>query len=121
MVFSDSRESSANGRPRAGRAGCASARGRAPTRAGACAVGEAEHLGEVNEAARRSLAAEHDGVALMPVQPGEEDDARLVEPGGCGEDRARQRQGGREDVVEGGDVAAGEAIEQGHRRRGDRV
>src|SRR5262249_19603451 len=42
-------------------------------------VREAEELGQVQDRARALLAADHDEVVLVPVQPGHEDDACLVE------------------------------------------
>ena len=71
--------------------GCSSRLGR---------IGEPEQLGEVAERARALLAADHREVRLVAVEPGEEDDAGLVEARRRLEDVARQRHGGREDGVE---------------------
>ena len=85
-------------------------------------VGEAEGLGEVQQRARALLAADHREVRLVAVQPGEEDDAGLVEARRRLEDVARQRHRRREDRVEArpGRRAAS-AAERGARRRRDRV
>ena len=68
-------------------------------------VGEAEDLGEVAERARALLAADHREVRLVAVQPGEEDDAGLVEACRRLEDVARERHRRREDRVEALDLA----------------
>src|SRR6187399_1680247 len=68
------------------------------------AVGEAEDLGEVAEGARALLAADHGEVRLVAVQPGEEDDAGLVEARRRLEDVARKRHRRREDRVEALDL-----------------
>src|SRR5262249_42651494 len=65
-------------------------------------VGQAEQLSEMNERARRLLAADHMEVILQTVEVGEKDDAGLVEPGRRLEDvprqRKRRRQGGMERI-----------------------
>src|SRR3982751_1671992 len=44
-----------------------------------CLVGQLEELGEMQQAARALLSADHDEVILPAIEPGEEHDARLVE------------------------------------------
>ena len=67
------------------------------------------------------MAADHGEMVLVAVQPGEEDDAGLVEAGRGGEDQARQRHGRVENVVEARLVAARERRERRGGGRRDRV
>ena len=85
------------------------------------AVGETEDAGEVRQRARALLAADHREVRLVAVQPGEQDDAGLVEARRRLEDVARQRHRRRQDRVEAVAVAGGECRERCARRRRDRV
>ena len=62
-------------------------------------VGQAEQLGEMQHAARALLAADHDEVVLVAVQPGHEDHARLVEARRRLEDVAGERDGGCEQLI----------------------
>src|SRR5438067_11613546 len=69
-------------------------------------VGELEQLDEMRQAARALLASDHDEMILMAVEPGQEDDARLVEARRGAEDVPRQRHRRCEDRVEFSAVAA---------------
>ena len=71
--------------------------------------------------ARALLPADHDEMILQAVEPGEEDDAGLVEPGRRLEDVPRQRHRRLEDAVEALQVAGGEAREAGRCGRRDGV
>jgi hypothetical protein len=75
----------------------------------------------VAERARALLAADHREVRLVAVQPGEEDDAGLVEARRRLEDVARQRHGRREDRVEALDLPVAQRGQRCARRRRDRV
>src|SRR5438046_3125965 len=58
-------------------------------------VGQLEQLREMKQAARALLSADHDEMILASIEPGQEDDAGLVEARGCAEHMPRQRDGGR--------------------------
>src|SRR5258706_9142216 len=62
-------------------------------------VGQAKDLGKVKDAARALLAADHDEVILVAVQPRHEDDARLVEARRRLEDVAGERNARAEHFV----------------------
>src|SRR5437016_5483132 len=65
-----------------------------------CAVGQPKELGQVNDAARALLAADHREVRLMTVQPCEENDSRLVKARWRCKDVTRQRYRRRQNAIE---------------------
>src|SRR3972149_4356134 len=85
------------------------------------AIGEPERLGEMQDVPRALLSADHHEMLLMAVQPREEDDARLVEPGRRAEEVPRQGHRGREDLVEALPVAPRQRGERGGGGRRDGV
>ena len=68
-------------------------------------VGEGEEFAEVGDGAGGFSAADHAEVGLEAIEEGEEDDAGFVVLGGRSEDVARERHGGREQLVVARDVA----------------
>src|SRR5258706_14973957 len=84
-------------------------------------IRKAESFREIYDRARRLLAADHDEMPLVAVQPREEREARLVEARRGLEDVSRERHGRREDLAKTGRVARCQATERGGGGRGNRV
>ncbi len=79
-------------------------------------VRQPEQFDQVHQVAGALLAADHDEVLLVSVEPGDEYDTGLVEARWRAEDMAGQRDGRREDRVEFGAIAR---PQRGKRRRRD--
>ena len=84
-------------------------------------IGEPEQFGEVQDAARALLAADHGEVILVAVEIRHEYDAGLVEARRALEDVARQRHRRAEDGVELLDIALRQFAQCGTRGRPDRI
>src|SRR5882672_4444713 len=84
-------------------------------------IGKTESFREIYDRARRLLAADHDEMPLVAVQPREEREARLVEARRGLEDVSRKGHRGGEDFAKTGRVARCQASERGGSGRCDRV